>query len=66
MGSGHLNDVDHWRQRAEYMRALSVGVTDLAAKETMPSEGGGHTFESCRVRQPPPTASDESVRRCWP
>jgi hypothetical protein len=35
MGASFFNDADHWRQRAEEMRALSVGVTDLAAKETM-------------------------------
>jgi hypothetical protein len=35
MSSHFINDPDHWRHRAEEMRALADSVKDLASKETM-------------------------------
>lgn len=35
MGASRLNDADHWRQRAQQMRALSVDATDLTTREAM-------------------------------
>ena len=33
--SSHINDPEHWRQRAEAMRKLAESVKDTEAKGTM-------------------------------
>ena len=35
MSSSHINDPEHWRQRAQDMRKLAQDVNDSAAKQTM-------------------------------
>jgi hypothetical protein len=35
MGASHINDPEHWRQRARDMRKLAEGVKDDAARQTM-------------------------------
>ena len=35
MSSSHINDPEHWRQRAQDMRRLAQDVNDSAAKQTM-------------------------------
>jgi hypothetical protein len=35
MPASFINDPEHWRQRAEQMRALAGEVNDEQAKETM-------------------------------
>jgi hypothetical protein len=35
MTASHINDPQHWRERAAEMRKLAEDVTDSAAKETM-------------------------------
>ncbi len=35
MSGSHINDPEHWRQRAQDMRKLAQDVNDGAAKQTM-------------------------------
>jgi hypothetical protein len=35
MSSGHINDAEHWRKRAEEMRQLAQGLKDDDARATM-------------------------------
>ena len=35
MSSGHINDAEHWRKRADEMRQLAQGLKDDDATATM-------------------------------
>jgi hypothetical protein len=35
MSTSHINDPEHWRQRAQEMRKLAEDIKDSAARQTM-------------------------------
>jgi hypothetical protein len=60
MQSSHLNDPEHWRDRARQTRAMAETVTDSAAKRAMMAVAGEYDEVAKRAedrrsgKMPPP------------